>query len=187
VAPGNVFAAVIGEEQHGGCNEQDGQGPSKDVSVETSLSPGKKYGDSACEDVNPSCANPFKVLSDMLVNYPPSDGDSSSHKNSPSTSRFPKSPLDYPEEGLTLSVRSIGKGELVYSRREKLGKDKLDVEDRSEPALLNEVPLGLHSSHSAFDGGSDLQSFVPGELPRDCACDARVEHWKIWFILSCDG
>jgi len=122
----------------------------------------------------------------MLVNNPPSDGVNSSHTNSPSDSRFPESPLDYAEEGLTLSGRSIGKGELVYSRREKLGKDKLDVEGRSEPAVLNEVPWGLHSSHSAFDGGLDVQSFDLGELPRDYACDALVLSTGK-FILSCDG
>ena len=117
---------------------------------------------------------PFKVLSDGLVNYRPSDGDSSPHTNSLFAARLPESPLDYAEEGLTLSVHSISEGESVYSRREKIGKDKLVVDGRSEHALPNVVPLGLHSSHSASDGGLDLQSSVPGELHRDYACDALV-------------
>ena len=112
--------------------------PSKDVSFEASLSPGKKCGASVCEDVNPSCANQFKVLRDMLVNYPPSDGESSSQTNSPSASRISESPLNNVEEGMNLSVRSVGKGALVYSQRERLGKAKLDVDGRSEPALLQD-------------------------------------------------
>ena len=79
------------------------------------LTPGKKCGASVCEDVNPSCANQFKVLRDMLVNYPPSDGESSSQTNSPSASRISESPLNNVEEGMNLSVRSVGKGALVYS------------------------------------------------------------------------
>ena len=80
----DVSAAVISEGQHGGCNEQDRQVPSKDGFVEASLSPSKTCGANVCADVNPLCANQFKVLSDILVNYPSSDGESSSQTNSPS-------------------------------------------------------------------------------------------------------
>jgi len=41
-------------------------------------------------------------------------------------------------------------------------------------SLLNVLPLGLHSSHLAYDGGLDLHSMVPSELPRDVARDALV-------------
>jgi len=80
----DVFAVVIGEGQHGSCNEQDRQVPSKDGFVEASLSPSKTCGANVCADVNPLCANQFKVLRDILVNYPSSDGESSSQTNSPS-------------------------------------------------------------------------------------------------------
>jgi len=39
---------------------------------------------------------------------------------------------------MNLSVRSFGKGVLVYSRREKLGMAKFDVDVRSESALLQD-------------------------------------------------
>ena len=72
------------------------------------------------------------------MNYPSSDGECSSHTNSPSPSRIPESPLNNVEEGLDLSGHSPGKGALVYSRRKKLGKDEIDVVVRSEPALLQD-------------------------------------------------
>jgi len=133
----DVFVAVIGEGQDGGCNERDQKVPSKDGLFEASLSPGKKSGSKDCEGVNPPCVNQFKVLRDMLVNYPSSDGECSSHTSSPSASRILESPLNNVEEGLDMSARSPGKGALVYSRRKKLGKATIDV-DRSEPPLLQD-------------------------------------------------
>ena len=139
---------MIGEGQHGGCNEQDWQVPSKDGFVKASVSLGKMCGANVCDDVNPACANQFKVLRDMLVNYPSSEGESSSQTNSPSASRIPESPLNIVEEWMNMSVRSFGKGVLVYSRREKLGMAKLDVDVRSESALLA-------GSSRTIAGGSD--------------------------------
>ena len=134
----DVFAAVIGEGQDGSCNERDRQVPSKDGFFEASLSPGKKSGSKDCEGVNPPCVNQFKVLRDMLVNYPSSDGECSYHTNSPSTLRIPESPLNNVEEGMDLLARSPGKGALVYSQRKKLEKAKFDVAVGSELALLQD-------------------------------------------------
>ena len=58
-----------------------------------------------CLGVNPPCDNQFKVLRDMLVNYPSSDCECSSPCSSPSASRIPESPLNNVEEGLHLSAR----------------------------------------------------------------------------------
>jgi len=91
-----------------------------------------------CEGVNLTCVNQFKVVGDMLVNYPSSDGECSSRTNSPSASRIPESPLNNVEEGMDLLARSPGKGALVYSQRKKLEKAKFDVAVGSELALLQD-------------------------------------------------
>jgi len=41
-------------------------------------------------------------------------------------------------------------------------------------SLHNVFPLGMQSSHLARDGGLDLHNNIPGELPREFACDALV-------------
>ena len=118
----DVFDAVIGEGQDGDCNEQKQKVSFKDGFFDVSLSPGKKSGSKDCVGVNPPCVNQFKVLRDMLVNYPSSDGECSPHTSSASAPRISESLL-INVEGLDLSACSPGKGVLVYSRRKKLRKD----------------------------------------------------------------
>jgi len=66
------FAAVIGEEQDGNCNEQKQKVSVKDSIFHVSLSPGKMSGSKNCLGVAPPCDNHFKVLRCLLENYPSS-------------------------------------------------------------------------------------------------------------------
>jgi len=85
----DVFAAVVGEGQDGDCNERKQKVSFKDGFCDMSLFPSKKSGAKDFLGVNPPCDNEFKLLRDMLMNYPSSDCECSSHPSSPSTSSIP--------------------------------------------------------------------------------------------------
>jgi len=128
----------IGEEQDGNCNELKQKVSVKDGIFDMSLSPGKKSGSKDCLGVALPCDNQFKVLRDLLENYPSSDCECSSPCSSPSASRIPESPLNNVEGGLHLSPHALGTGVLVYSHTKKGGKAKLVVDARSGPAILHD-------------------------------------------------
>ena len=64
---------MIGEEQDGNCNELKHKVSFKDSIFDMSLSPGKKSGSKDCLGVAPPSDNQFKVLRDLLENYPSSN------------------------------------------------------------------------------------------------------------------
>jgi len=70
----DVFAAMIGEDQDAICNELKQRVSFKDSIFDVSLSLGKKSGSKECLGGTP-CYNKFKVLRDLLENYPSFDCD----------------------------------------------------------------------------------------------------------------
>jgi len=76
-----MFLLVIGEEQDGNCNELKQKVSFEDSIFDVSCLLVRMTKD--CLGVAPPCDNQFKVLRDLLENYPSSDCECSSPCSSP--------------------------------------------------------------------------------------------------------
>jgi len=171
----DVCAAVIGEEHNVSGNVLKQKVPFKDNVNDVSVSPSKKSGSKELLEASSPRVNQFQVLTDLLVNYPSSDCECSSHCSSPCASRIPESPLNVVEEELHPVGCSPATSVLFYSRRKKLRKTNLVVTGSGSPIIrevggLSLFEEALHQAHTkGLDGAALPGSSYSGNVSEGLA------------------